>query len=148
MSYVYVNREFWESRSPLSGFRKTVPEGTYLAGPCGLSESFEFHHERPLSGLAIHDEIDRDGRKLAIACLNLEAAIPRPTRSGYDFHKSCGDPYNAQSCAREEVFMFSPNIPISLEGGDTSFQNNVPDPVTSGRSFRPSSSNWKNPRDG
>jgi hypothetical protein len=41
MSYVYVNREFWEPRSPLSGLRKTVPEGTYLAGPCGLSESFE-----------------------------------------------------------------------------------------------------------
>ena len=29
--------------------------------------------------------------------------------------------------------MFSSNIPISSEGGDTSFQNNVPDPVTSGK---------------
>ena len=29
--------------------------------------------------------------------------------------------------------MFSSNIPISSEGGDSSFQNNVPDPVTSGK---------------
>jgi hypothetical protein len=28
-------------------------------------------------------------------------------------------------------FMFSSNIPIGSEGGDNSFQNNVPDPVTS-----------------
>ena len=29
--------------------------------------------------------------------------------------------------------MFSSNIPISSEGGDNSFQNNIPDPVTSGK---------------
>jgi len=29
--------------------------------------------------------------------------------------------------------MFSSYLPISSEGGDVSFQNNVPDPVTSGR---------------
>src|SRR5690606_34527031 len=29
--------------------------------------------------------------------------------------------------------MFSLTTPISSEGGDTSFQNNVPDPVTSGK---------------
>jgi hypothetical protein len=29
--------------------------------------------------------------------------------------------------------MFSSNIPISSEGGDASFQNNVPDPVISGK---------------
>ena len=29
--------------------------------------------------------------------------------------------------------MFSSNIPISSEGGDNSFQNNIPNPVTSGK---------------
>ena len=29
--------------------------------------------------------------------------------------------------------MFTSTFPISSEGGDTSFQNNVPDPVTSGK---------------
>jgi oxalate decarboxylase len=29
--------------------------------------------------------------------------------------------------------VFSSSIPISSEGGDVSFQNNVPDPVTSGK---------------
>ena len=29
--------------------------------------------------------------------------------------------------------MFSQSLPISSEGGHTSFQNNVPDPVTSGK---------------
>ena len=45
--------------------------------------------------------------------------------------------------------MFSLTIPISSEGGDTSFRNNVPDPVTSGeKNFQPSNSSWRNPRDG
>jgi oxalate decarboxylase len=29
--------------------------------------------------------------------------------------------------------MFTSSIPISSEGGDNSFQNNVPDPATSGK---------------
>jgi oxalate decarboxylase len=33
---------------------------------------------------------------------------------------------------KQEVFVFWSTIPISSEGGDDSFQNNVPDPVTSG----------------
>src|ERR1700730_13768181 len=32
-----------------------------------------------------------------------------------------------------DLFVFSSSIPISSEGGDVSFQNNVPDPVTSGK---------------
>jgi oxalate decarboxylase len=33
--------------------------------------------------------------------------------------------------------MFSSNLPISSEGGDNSFQNNIPDPVTSGKELPP-----------
>ena len=44
--------------------------------------------------------------------------------------------------------MFSQSLPISSEGGHASFQNNVPDPVTSARSFRLSSLSWKNLQDG
>src|SRR5262245_51758562 len=40
---------------------------------------------------------------------------------------------NHESLTRQEVLMFASMIPISSEGGDTSFQNNVPDPVTSGK---------------
>jgi hypothetical protein len=37
------------------------------------------------------------------------------------------------SAGHESLTVFSSYLPISSEGGDVSFQNNVPDPVTSGK---------------